>query len=350
MTGPITEAVPANGSVELQFGINRALMTGTSDTFHASLLKMTDGANLMEAYLPVTASRKASLAGLWMGDITLTNVSNKVANGAKASATVTAGAVSTVTVTGGGFGYTSPPGVTFETPVSGSGAFATATVENGAVIAITVTGGGLGYTRPPRVTIDPPPPLTGTSVPELSHFRLRTLMHIAEGGDALLLPKVFLGQLAAAPNDQGLCAREELLKQDAKANAQRLVSAHLPFDSSPLAGNGKATIPGSVSYDLTIGYNDASNPFVHQYHPDHDNKSPRGDALPAGVESYNIRRVCSFQFTPSPPAGAGSSFGWGSSVIGGTYVETITGIHKDPLQVTGTFELRRASEIKTLHP
>ena len=37
-------------------------------------------------------------------------------------------------------------------------------------------------------------------------------------------------------------------------------------------------------------------------------------------------------------------------MIGGTYEESMTGIYKDPLILSGTFELRRASEIGTLTP
>ena len=99
---------------------------------------------------------------------------------------------------------------------------------------------------------------------------------------------------------------------------------------------------------IQIPYNDATNPFVHQYHPDHDNKNARGQAVGAGVESYNVTRTCTFTFTSSPLSGSQPS-GWGSNIIGGTYQETITGLHRDPITLSGTFELRRANEFGTLH-
>ena len=57
-----------------------------------------------------------------------------------------------------------------------------------------------------------------------------------------------------------------------------------------------------------------------------------------------------------PISGSTVTTGWGSSVIGGTYAETIQGLHKDTtgvgtgdgLHITGTFELRRASEIGSI--
>ena len=66
------------------------------------------------------------------------------------------------------------------------------------------------------------------------------------------------------------------------------------------------------------------------------------------MESYAVTRTCSFTFTAAPPAGSAVTSGWGSRVLGGTYSETISGIHKQSITVSGTFELQRASEIGTL--
>lgn len=339
-----TVSIPAQGSVEVQFGIDRAAMTGAANSLHASLLRVTESSNLMDLYLPLRAE-KTSLAGLWLGDIELTNVSNKVSNGAVANAGVASGKVSTITVSSGGFGYASAPPVTIEAPVSGAAATAIATLSGGAVSGVIVTNGGSGYTRAPKVSFGPPPVLTGTSVPANSRLRLRTLLHATAGGSATLLSQAFIGQLNRFPNDIGICTSESVLKQDAKATAQRFVSAHLPLDQTiPCDG----AVSGSLTCTVTIPANDPSNPFIHQYHPDHDNKNARGAALPPGDESNDITRTCTFTFTSSPPAGSSVSIGWGTTVIGGTYREIISGVHKDPLQVDGTFELRRASEIEIL--
>jgi len=339
-----TVSVPALGSVELQLGINRSSMTGAANSLYASLLRVTDSANLMELYLPLRAE-KTSPGGLWLGDIEITNVSNKVSNGAVASAGVSSGKVSAITVSSGGFGYLSAPVVTIEAPVSGAGATATATVAAGAVTGVFVTDGGSGYTRVPKISFGPPPVLTGTSVPGNSHFRLRTLLHATAGGSATLLSQAFIGQLKSVPNDVGICTDESLLKQDAKATAQRFVSAHLPLNQIISCSGG---VTGTLTCTVTVPANDPTNPFIHQYHPDHDNKNARGTPLPPGDESYDITRTCTFTFSTSPPPGSTVTNGWGTTIIGGTYREIISGIHKDPLQVDGTFELRRASEIGIL--
>lgn len=265
VTAAFTEVVGPQSTLELRFGIDRtaAVMTGApADALFASFLRMTDSGDLVDIYLPSSAT-KATLAGLWVGDISLKQA-----------------------------GFTST---------------------------------GAGDT--PR------------------EFPLRTLLHVDDAGTARLLSKVFIGRLAAGANDVGLCTDESLLKTDAKATAQRLVAAHLPLDQVISAGSGSVGTGASLVRTVQIPFNDPTNPFVHQYHPDHDNKDARGNPLPAGVESPNITRTCTFTFTAAPPPGTGNVSGWGSTVIGGTYAETVSGLHRNDLSLTGTFLLRRASEL-----
>ena len=188
---------------------------------------------------------------------------------------------------------------------------------------------------------------TGTAFP------LRYLIHVADNGTAQVLSQVFMGPMAAAPHDFGLCRSEAGLQADVKSAARRIVATHMPLDLA-LGTTGSFTIGSNLGCTIATPFNDPTNPFVHQYHPDHDNKSGQ-TALVAGQESYTVTRRVSFTFTASPPGG-GSATGWGSSVIGGTYGEVVSGLHRDSLGVgtgdglhlTGTFELRRASELGTL--
>lgn len=271
-----TEVIPALTTVELNFGINRVAMTGAAEAFYASLLRFTDAGNQFDILLPVSA-RKATLAGLWIGEAQVKAVESK----AQAD-------------------------------------------------AITPTG---------------------------RSYPLRYIVHVADDGTARVLSQVFMGKLAALPNDVGLCTKEAGLKADEKATASRIAAVHMPLnrvlDGTAGTGSGSVAIPGTLVRKISVPFNDPTNPFVHQYHPDHDNKDAKGNALPAGFESYNIERQVTFTFTAAPPAGSSVTSGWGSSVIGGTYAETVQGLHKDSagvgtgngLQITGTFELRRASEL-----
>ena len=264
--GPFTQVIGPQSSVELNFTVNRAAMTGASGALYASFLRFTDDGNLIDCSLPASAV-VASLAGLWVGDVAVSGVQSKVAGS------------------------------------------------------------------------------TGTAT--LRTFPLRVLLHVTDDGTARLLSQVYLGRLAAAPNAFGLCTRESALKQDAMATATRLAAAHLPSDTVISTGTGSVGLGSTLTRTVLLPFDAASNPFVHAYHPDHDNKNARFEPLAAGIESFNVSRVLAFAFATTPPS-TSSSVGWGSSVIGGAYTETVTGIHKDPLTVTGTFELRRISEIGTI--
>ncbi len=180
-----------------------------------------------------------------------------------------------------------------------------------------------------------------------SPYPLRVIIHVDNTGTARLLSQVFLGRLAPAPYDLGVCTKESLLKADDKANARRLVAAHLPVDTEVSSGSGSVALGATLVRAVSVGFAERTNPYVHTYHPDHDNKNPRFEMLTTPLESPNIARSCAFTFTLTPPVGTSAS-GWGSTVIGGTYAETVTGLHKDALTVTGTFELRRISEIGSI--
>ena len=258
-----TEVVGANAAVELSFGIDRAAMTGSSNAFFASLLRLTDSANLYDILLPVTA-RKASLAGLWIGDAVVGGVQSKTA----------------------------------------------------------------GY--------------TGTATAQT--YNLRYIVHVDDAGNARVLSQVYLGQLAGATPQPGICTAESALSVADKASARRIVAAHLPLDR--VLDGGTMALGGSMNCTITTPFDDPTSPFVHQYHPDHDNKSGT-TPLVSGQESYDLGRAVTFAISAAAPAGV-SATGYGASVIAGNYTEVLTGLRKDSVTVTGTFSLRRVSEIGTL--
>ena len=70
-------------------------------------------------------------------------------------------------------------------------------------------------------------------------------------------------------------------------------------------------------------------------------------ALVSGQESYDLSRAVTFAISATAPEGV-SATGYGASVIAGNYTEVLTGLRKDSVTVTGTFTLRRVSEIGTL--
>lgn len=177
-------------------------------------------------------------------------------------------------------------------------------------------------------------------------FPLRVNIHVDADGVARLLSQAYVGTLATAGNPAGVTTQESILLDTAKADALRVVSSQMPLDRV-IPGAGSFAVGSTLTHTVTIPFDDPTNPFVHAYHPDHDNRDARFQPLPAGVESYDITRTLVFTFTASPPDGS-TITGWGTTIYGGTYAETITGLHKNPLTVGGTFALRRISEISEL--
>jgi hypothetical protein len=265
---------------------------------------------------------------------------------AVATPTLSGSTVTGYTITTPGSGYFDPPTVSLSLPdVGNQPATATATVSNGSVTGFTVTSGGVGYTVTPKVTISAPPAQTDTAT--AGTFPLRTLLHVADDGTANLLSKVYLGQLAVAPHAYGITTKQSLLQTTTLSSAHRLSAGHLPT-GQVITGSGSVALGGSLVCTISLPYDDPTNPFVHQFHPDHDNLDAQFLPLAEGVESYTVSRVGTFSFTSTPPSGSSVTTGWGSRVIGGTYREVISGLHSSSIQLDGTFEIRRASEIGTL--
>lgn len=263
MGASITVTVAASGRTTLDFGIDRAVMTGPADSFYASVLRIRDSANLSDVSLPVSA-QPASSAGLW-----LVNTS-----------------VNQVDPTAGGGSTTSQP------------------------------------------------------------FPLLFLTHVDAEGNARLLSQAFVGKLRSAGNPLGICVSEENVLGFSETDLKpvRYFAAQIPTSINSIVGSGSFATGDTATWTIPIAHNEPTNPFVHTYHPDHDNRDAKGNALPAGVESYAINRTCNFTFTDSPPDGRYIA-GWGSTVLGGTYQETVVGLHKQNLQVRGTFQMRRVSEV-----
>ncbi|MBK1833600.1 hypothetical protein [Roseibacillus ishigakijimensis] len=106
--------------------------------------------------------------------------------------------------------------------------------------------------------------------------------------------------------------------------------------------------PGAdLTTTIDLGAGAPSNPFLHSYHPDHDNLDARFEnTLPAGTESHRVIRTMHFEFDEAPPTGLGPS--WGVSLLSGTFTETLDGLHKQDLQTQGDFILRKVSDLDTL--
>ncbi len=182
-------------------------------------------------------------------------------------------------------------------------------------------------------------------------------MHKPETGQARLLQRVYYG---LSPYSNMVISRVEAALDPAELDSARRISAtHLPWD----ADNAGWSFLGAVERgrfaiaSVTTEFDDQrSNPFLHTYHPDHDNLDATfGNELPQGSESYKITRSMLFVFDD-----VGSTFESrvsGGRSLSGEYRETldITGLaraggnnDRRRFEIQGVFKLNRISNIPVL--
>ncbi len=281
-----TVSIPAGGRANLDFGVNRASLSTNSASYYASILRLRDSAGLTDVRVPVSV-QPATPAGLWIAQVDVSRVTstNPDAGGTSGSATAS----------------------------------------------------------------NPIPPTSPQGDSTTRVFPIRALLHMDANGTARLLRQVYVGRLVTAGNPLGLTIAESRILGAGASDVRptRYYDPMLPAGSSTVTGAGSFAAGASAVWTITHAYNDPVNPFVHAYHPDHDNLDARFQPLGAGKESYTVTRVCTFAFTSAPPDGSTVS-GWGATVLGGNYSETLTGLNKVPLSVSGTFAMRRISEIADL--
>ena len=188
---------------------------------------------------------------------------------------------------------------------------------------------------------------SGSSTPQ--PFPLLFLAHVDSAGNARLLSEAFVGKLTTTGNPVGICISESRVLGFSASDLKpvRYFASQMPTSITSILGTGAMATGSTLSWLIPILFNDPTNPFVHNYHPDHDNLNAKGEALTAGQESFTINRNCQFTFTADPPDGNYVA-GWGTTVLGGAYLESISGLHKQVLQVGGTFRMRRISEIASI--
>ncbi len=217
-----------------------------------------------------------------------------------------------------------------------------------------------------------------TPRPTRSPFNLRLLLHVtAEAKPRLLKDVVQMWQESTRTNDGAghlvvdkpgrfvLLTDETLLPQfeggalrGGQPVGRRLSTVDYDFpagSSNYLAMTGTFAFGQTASCSITLDPNFPTNPFRHKYHPDHDNKDRLFQPLPPNLpvehqEVYRISRTVELTFSATDPAGAAlSSIEYGDSAMGGTYRETIVGLHKTNLVVSGTFRLTRVNNSPVLN-
>lgn len=290
VTGPLTATLAAGRHQEWTFVPDRSAMTGPAGTKFATVLRVTDaGAHGSYSDLPVPVTAETGgLGGLWVGEAVITQVQNHLQK--------------------------------FQRDVDGTNVID----EQGRFVPEGPAQEGVADTAQP--------------------FRLRVIVHIDAAGTARLLSNVYIGQLATQPPGPGFTARQAVLAPDTIDKAVRITAAHLPLDVVATM-DGSFGAGGRLSATVGVPLNDPVNPFLHTYHPDHDNLDARF-AGPA-AEALSVARAISLSIDATSPDGDPQ---WGAATLTGTYGESLTGLHKSAIEVAGRFALRRISEITTFVP
>lgn len=291
-TAPTVLTLGPGEERDVVFAVDRATMGGTPGDSFQSLVRITDSLNISRVDLPVSAVTTLR-SGLWVGAA----VVNKVDQ------------------------ITAAPG-----PLLPDG----------------------------QGTVDES---TDADADAPTTFPLRLILHRSDGGALKLLQQVYVGEDNSG--NSIIADAESHLDATKLSTARRLSSSTLPLGEKVLGTGADLGLSGTATFDFTLAHDAPTNPFLHTYHPDHDNKNaqfgpfvldtgPAPDFLVRSPESTSVKREIDLTFSNDPASLGLSDLGWGSTVLGGTYTEIITGLRAQKITVKGAFVLRRVSDIPTL--
>ncbi|MCB0113899.1 MAG: hypothetical protein KDD84_07405, partial [Caldilineaceae bacterium] len=151
----------------------------------------------------------------------------------------------------------------------------------------------------------------------------------------------------------GADGRVEMLPYYRFDERQSISSAAFSL-ADALAANGRVTdAAGLLNFAIGIDANDPLNPYLHKYHPDHDNLDAKFSAInldtvpPHLWESYAVQRRIGLTLTDDPPGFSGDEavevaldLDWGGMTWGGLYKEVVQGIHKNAITARGYFVIQ----------
>lgn len=174
------------------------------------------------------------------------------------------------------------------------------------------------------------------------------------GADGSLLTKgryVVLTKDSLLPNYSGVTQRDG-------AKVGRRLSAigldYSPSDDTDPDGNlvCSGTISTAIQCRAVLASSPAdtnsTHPFLHRYQPDHDNLDT--DFKTFKPEVVEIERTITLSFDSTPKDNpANPPPGWGASILGGSYSESIKGLAKVPIRVEGNFIMRLATDVDLLN-
>jgi hypothetical protein len=291
----------AGSDIVINLGVNRVAFTNNPGGLYAGILKFTDTTccttnHYTEVDVPVSA-QPANYGGLWVGAAAVSQVASYIKTYQRD---------------------------TNDNPVMGT---------NGAYV-VTGTNTSLGNVSTP--------------------FPLRLIVH-NDGTNAFLLQRVFFG--SDIYSNTIVTTSESKLDPAQLGAARRITAVQFPYTptNQTWAFAGQLLPGGTLSTTVDLPYDDqAANPFLHTYHPNHDNLNATFKTQEnPGVESYEITRAITLNLG-STGDDYDSLTQFGQS-FQGVYTESIGlyGLNSGTnatrtFNVTGNFVLNRISPIAAL--
>ncbi len=218
---------------------------------------------------------------------------------------------------------------------------------------------------------------SGEAKPTPAALNLNLILHQDKNGQLRLLKQVIImyengtqnldgtprtkGRYVALTQDELISKYSGVTQRDGSKVGRRLSA--IGFDYSPAAGefgtdDGGTALKCSGSISTTIQCKPVlesssagthpTNPFLHKYHPDHDNLA--GDYKTFSQEVNRIERDVLLEFDSVPRNNpTNPPLGWGITVLGGTYTEQIRGLAKGPIKIQGDFTVNLATDVDLLN-
>ncbi|MDZ8119879.1 hypothetical protein [Pontiella agarivorans] len=308
----LAEKDEEGSEIEVVLGLDRAAITDPPGSLLAGILNFSDSGGMLDIHVPIQAD-VSSDAGLWVGQALVTEVGQYLK-------TYAAGSTDPLIVTNADLV------VTNDLQIS----------EEGSYIVDSVNRNIESVARP---------------------YPLRLIVHSPESGNALLMQQVYFGVDAFS---RPVITREEsVLDPEKYDQARRVTAIHLPWseENPGWLFDGTLERGGAISARIITAFNDQrSNPFLHTYHPDHDNLDSRfKQELGQGAESYTIERE--IMLNVAPPGTNFSDRVQAHQQLTGSYQEVIrvmglprAGGTNDTqiFEVHGLFSMGRVSEISEI--
>jgi hypothetical protein len=167
-------------------------------------------------------------------------------------------------------------------------------------------------------------------------FAMRVLLHVDGAGNVKLLKEAIIMKTPGASPVPVIVTQPSLIpnfvgiiERSGKLVGRRFSTASFPMTTDSLALTGSLAAASTATGTLTLAATDPVNPARHKYHPDLAN---------AGVA---ITRALSMTIAAGESAA--------DHKLLGTWTESITGLHKDAINISGSLTLERVSTVATLN-